>query len=187
MNIERNCINICSISGNKKDIEHIDDLLNKDFSMDTLLPIFETKNTDTNIERLMNWGCEEDMELLTYISCGFFDPQTIDMTYSTDIPNTLFLRRLSYTYDLTIEHAYNDYKAGYVGFNKIVNGEIVDLDYEEDSESEKYKQLQKELDFYSDEEIREMELEEINQSKDYKDNKEQTIIQIQDLLKLKRN
>lgn len=185
MHIEKDCINICSISGNKKDIQHIDDILNENFSMNSLIPVFEKR--DVNIDRLMNWGCEEDMELLTYISCGFFNPQTIDMTYSTDIPNTLFLRRLSHTYNLTIEHAYNDYKAGYVGFNKIVNGELVDTEYEEDNESEKYKEMQKQYNFYTDEEMREMEIDEIIQSKDYKNNKKQTIIQIQDLLKLKRN
>lgn len=169
------CINICQINGPKENIEHIDRLLNEDFSMNSLISIYDINN---NIDRLIEWGCEEDMELLTYISCGFNDPQTIDMTYITDIPNTLFLRMISSKYNLTIEHAFNDYVNGYVGYNKIVNGELEEFEYEEDNTSQKYIDLQKQYNFYSDEEMKEMELENTS-------TQQQTIISMQDILKLK--
>ena len=172
---ERNCINVCSINGLKNNIEYIDALLNNNFSMDSIVPIV---NNSSNIDRLLRWGCEEDMELLTYISSCFSEPQSIDMSYTTDIPNTLFLRTISKTYNLTIEHAYNNYEAGYVGYNKIVNGEIIETDFEENNKSPKYIALQQKYNFYSDEQMKEMTID--NETLP----KEQTIISMKDLLKL---
>ena len=171
MEIKRNCINVCSISGPKNNIELIDERLNYDFSMNSFYPL---SLRNDNVERLMSWGCEEDMELLTYISCRFVNPQSIDMAYATDIPNLLFLRKISQHFSLTIEHSFCDSVAGYIGYNKIVNGELIEFDYEEDTESAKYKELKKKYNFYTEEEWEQMQ------------DKPQKIISMQDILKYKK-
>ena len=172
MELERNCINICSITGPEKNIEDIDKILNYDFSMNNFIPISKYNEAT---DRLLNWGCEADMELITYISCNFIKPQTIDMVYSTDIPNLLFLRQISKAYDLTIEHAFNDEVMGYIGYNKIVNGELIEVEYEEDETSKKYQELQLKYNF-----INSKDIEEINTNK----NNVQHLISMKDILEL---
>lgn len=150
--MERNCINMCSISGPQENIEKIDKILNDNFSMSLLVPV---SKYDTETDRLMNWGCEEDMDLITYISCNFCKPQTIDMVYSTDIPNISFLRAISKEYNLKIEHAFNNEVVGYVGYNKIIDGELTKMEYEEDETSERYFELQKKYNFATQENLEE--------------------------------
>lgn len=171
--MERNCINICSISGPQENIEKIDRILNDNFSMNLLVPV---SKYGTEMDRIIHWGCEEDIDLITYISCNFCKPQTIDMVYATDMPNLLFLRTIAKEYNLEIEHAFNNEAVGYIGYNKIIDGDLVEIEYEEDETSEKYYELQKKYNFINQEDLEEKPKIEV-----------QKIISMKDILEISKN
>lgn len=166
----KTCINKCTIKGDVKTLEYIKETLDADFSMHSILPI--NKNTsDIKLERIINWGTEEDMSLITSVYDNY-TPQKIDLFYYSDMPNISFLRRIAEIYSLEINSAYYDSVIGYVGNIKLNNKLTVSDEYEENPLTEAYKQL-----------VLKNNFEGIHTSEEKEE--KQVIISMKDLLNLK--
>lgn len=169
----KQCINKVSIIGTQEKIRSISKRFEKNFSMSSLVPLEVNENSpheDIVLDKVYFWGCEQDIDVQTYIYCNF-EPYRIDMSYITDIPNTTFLRRVS-DEGVDINHSFYSEEEGYVGSNTISYGEVTEEEYSEEENSSDFKRIAINLGF-------------VDKEEPVVKNSGQVIISMKDLLEIK--
>lgn len=133
----KECINICSITGKQKNIENFLEVFEKNFSMKD----FFKDEEDTEIKRIKNWGCYEDISLINQIYSS--DVGVYEIYFITDIPNIFFWRYVARKFNIFIEHYYYNPQDEYVG-HAIIDSDDCVRRYSEEPKTNIYKKILKE-------------------------------------------
>ena len=124
------CTNVCYFYGEKEVIDELyNHFLDKNFSMNNLIPICSTSESIGNNLRSIMWGSIEDMKLLKVQK---LKSKILGVHYTTDVPNVRYIQQVSNIFNVNARLCYIDDKSGYAGKCEYVKGKKVADKYHED-------------------------------------------------------
>ena len=132
-----NCKNNCKIKGNEDNVRRLHaEIEKKGYDMNSHITL---NNPEDIYEKGVMWGTGTKIEL----EYSIFNKEVPEITASflTDGPIEQFWRHMSEKYQVEIDYAFYNSDIGYVGCHKYSNGILNECSYEENPNSNKYKEL----------------------------------------------
>lgn len=133
------CNNICKITGERENIAKLyEALLTSDYSMDKIIPL---DNKDDLFEKAEKWGTGSIIDLESSMFNIEETPSEIELAFLTNGPIEQFWRYVSREYGVDISYSFYNAKIEFIGIHDYTKGILKECKYNEDSNSQKYKDL----------------------------------------------
>lgn len=133
-----NCKNNCKIKGNEDNVRKLyTEITNKGYDMNKHITL---NNPENIIEKGAMWGIGTKIVL----ECSMFsneNPVEFTASFLTDGPIEQFWRHMSAKFNVEIEYSFYNDNSEFIGIHNYKNGLLLKSRYDENPNSEYYKEL----------------------------------------------